>query len=69
VTAEPAGPVLVTVEYVARPGQTGELMAALEETRFSPVTVTHWLAPQPARTSRPGGPGSASPGGPGATQP
>jgi MFS family permease len=35
VSAEPAGPVLVTVDYVARAGQAGELMAALEETRFS----------------------------------
>jgi MFS family permease len=125
VSAEPAGPVLVTVEYVARPGQAGELMAALAETRFSrrrtgatswrawqdasdenrileqfvvaswaehlrqhervtkrdqdrldkvraladparPVTVTHWLAPHPASSSRPGQPGS-SPGGPGSS--
>ena len=121
-SAEPAGPVLVTVEYVARPGQAGELMAALEQTRFSrrrtgatswrawqdasdanrileqfvvaswaehlrqhervtkrdqdrldkvraladpdhPVTVTHWLAPHPARATRPGEPASS----PGAT--
>jgi predicted MFS family arabinose efflux permease len=133
-SAEPAGPVLVTVEYVAQAGQAGELMTALEQTRFSrrrtgatswrawqdasdanrileqfvvaswaehlrqhervtkrdqdrldkvraladpghPVTVTHWLAPHPARASRPGGPASSqsapgsSPGAPGATQP
>jgi predicted MFS family arabinose efflux permease len=129
-SAEPAGPVLVTVEYVARPGQAGELMAALEQTRFSrrrtgatswrawqdasdanrileqfvvaswaehlrqhervtkrdqdrldkvraladpdhPVTVTHWLAPHPARATRPGVPASSrsAPGSsPGATQ-
>ena len=31
----PAGPVLVTVEYRARPGAAAELMAALQQTRFS----------------------------------
>jgi predicted MFS family arabinose efflux permease len=31
----PAGPVLVTVEYLARPGGADELLAALHQTRFS----------------------------------
>jgi len=48
--AEPAGPVLVTVEYVARPGQAGELMAALQETRYSRrrTGATSWRAWQDA---------------------
>jgi MFS family permease len=50
VRAESAGPVLVTVEYVAQPGQAGELMAALQETRFSRrrTGATSWRAWQDA---------------------
>jgi MFS family permease len=42
----PEGPVLVSVEYRARPGQEDELMAALERTRFSRrrTGATSWRA-------------------------
>jgi MFS family permease len=45
-SASPAGPVLVTVEYLARPGTENELMAALEDTRFSRrrTGATSWRA-------------------------
>jgi MFS family permease len=44
--AIPAGPVLVTVEYRARPGTADELIAALQETRFSRrrTGATSWRA-------------------------
>jgi predicted MFS family arabinose efflux permease len=42
----PEGPVLVTVEYRARPDAAGELMAALQDTRFSRhrTGATSWRA-------------------------
>jgi len=42
----PEGPVLVTVEYRARPDTAGEMMAALHETRFSRrrTGATSWRA-------------------------
>jgi predicted MFS family arabinose efflux permease len=42
----PPGPVLVTVEYYARPGGADELIAALQETRFSRrrTGATSWRA-------------------------
>jgi MFS family permease len=42
----PVGPVLVTVEYLARPGSENELMTALERTRFSRrrTGATSWRA-------------------------
>jgi MFS family permease len=44
--ASPAGPVLVTVEYRARPGSENELVTALEGTRFSRrrTGATSWRA-------------------------
>ena len=44
--ASPAGPVLVTVEYRARPGSENELMTILEDTRFSRrrTGATYWRA-------------------------
>ena len=46
----PAGPVLVSVGYRARPGQAGELLAALRDTRFSRrrTGATSWRAWQDA---------------------
>ncbi len=44
--AVPEGPVLVSVEYRARPGEEDELMAALQDTRFSRrrTGATSWRA-------------------------
>ncbi len=48
--AVPEGPVLVSVEYRARPGLEDELMAALQHTRFSRrrTGATSWRAWQDA---------------------
>jgi MFS family permease len=47
---EPAGPVMVTIEYRARDGQREELLAALRDTRFSRrrTGATAWRAWQDA---------------------
>jgi MFS family permease len=50
----PEGPVLVGVEYWARPGNEAELLAALEDTRFSRrrTGATRWRAWQDASERR-----------------